>query len=440
MKRNEFPYLFFLLAGLVFLSSGVGVSFAGLKVEPRLSLSEEYNDNIYLDPSGEEEDDWITTVEPGIKLIYDGSRLNADIDYSLRFRDYRDHSDEDETRFSDIQRLSSRATLFPRNNFQILAQGDISRVIVDESERNSEENEFVNRATLFHFSINPKYVWRPVSTLQTVVGYKYEQATYSQIEGSDYLPGDEPTDWFEHSANLDISKQFGSRTGVSLGYRFTDHHYKDSNNNEDEEDFRRHDILAGIQRRFGKRITLNLGGGLVYFDFDDSGSYNGYSWLTELNWEISHSLDLAFDYTRDYTVSVSRGLSRSQEATLLIDYHRRLSMSIETFARRSRYSEDGDEFKPDSDNQDQSVGARFNLSYPLSKRLSFILNSDYAYEEYDPDDEDVDVYGLGTALQYDLKHLSFNLSYKWRDYNSNFNENDYRNNIVLFTITWALRK
>ena len=404
---------------------------------PHIDVSEEYNDNIFLDPWDEEED-WITTIEPGLSFLMQTRNLDVDLDYSLFLQYYKDNTDENLTDFKEIQRAQGTATLFPGDPFTVEANTNISTVIVDERERTSDENSFVNRALMYDLSINPNYNWRITSTFQASLGYKYHYVSYQELGTWEYEDkNDEPTDWQEHVVNFDLNKQFGPRTTCGISYVFTDHQYSDSND-EDEEDFQRNDIFASLEQKIGSRLTLNLSGGVAFFDFDESGSYDGNTWQVALDYTASDRLNLDLFYMRDYSVSVSRGISQSDEARATISYHDRLNVSLEGFARKSKYSEEGIEFNS-ADSEDQSVGGLLQLSYPLGKRFTLNFDTDYTYLKFKPDNEKVDRYAFAGSIDYNfLRNFDISLSYTYRINDSNMDENDYRNNIALLKIGWKL--
>ena len=60
-----------------------GLAWADTRVEltPRISVSEVYNDNIYLDYTNEESD-YLTTVSPGINLTMSSQHTSLSLDYS----------------------------------------------------------------------------------------------------------------------------------------------------------------------------------------------------------------------------------------------------------------------------------------------------------------------------------------------------------------------
>ena len=90
MKSSQLVFLSFVLS--CFLSPVLN-AWAEIEIHPRLTVEEEYNDNIFLDSRNEEED-WITTIQPGISLDYRNRSVEATVDYSLRYRFYKDNSEK----------------------------------------------------------------------------------------------------------------------------------------------------------------------------------------------------------------------------------------------------------------------------------------------------------------------------------------------------------
>ncbi len=430
-----FSISLFSLAFLLFLLPATAR--ARFHITPKISFSEKYNDNIFLDPGKYEDSDWITTIEPGLLFSWDTANLQVDLDYSLLFRYFADNTYLNETSFKDVQRGTLTATLFPDKNFTVLSQGDISRVVVNESDRTSDENEFINRATLYHFFVNPLYRLRLTSALTAILGYRFELAAYDQVEHAKEYDYDEPNDYNQHTLSFMLEDRLSSRTTLSGGYLFTDYHAEENDPGEINEDFTRHDIVLGIEQKLGSRLTLMAQGGLVYFDFDESGREDGRSWNLGLNYEASKSLTFETTYTYDYVPSVSQGLSKAEDWSGFIRYQRRLSADLHVFHHKTTYAEDGIDNHA-AYTKDESTGAALRFSYPLSRHITANLNTDYTYWKFRPENEEADRYGIGPSIDYSFRKFKVGLSYFYRVNNSDLNENDYRNNIGMLEISWEM--
>lgn len=55
---------------------------AEFQIVPALSVSQTYTDNVALAPAGQETSDWVTTVRPGVSLVYHGAKLNLSASYT----------------------------------------------------------------------------------------------------------------------------------------------------------------------------------------------------------------------------------------------------------------------------------------------------------------------------------------------------------------------
>ncbi len=427
------------------------IASARMQFVPHFAVSEEYNDNIYLDP-WDEEDDWITTLDPGITFLYDSRVFVASLDYSWHLEYYKDNTDENITDFKEIQRAAGTATLFPGRPFTVVAYASAATVIVDERKSTSDQNSIVNSALSYDFSINPSYNWRITSTFQASLGYTYHYVAYQELGSWEYENRfDEPIDWQEHVINFELNKQFSSRTSCGIGYVFTDHKYKDRDYEIGEgflrddyfdEDFQRHDVFASLEQKIGSRLMFNLTGGVAFYNFDKSDSDNGDFWNVALDYKASDRLNLGLLYSQNYEVSVSRGISKSDEARATIAYHDRFNISLEGFSTQDKYSEGSITFDIDN-SEDKSIGCRLNSSYPLGKRFTFNFDADYAHWKFDSgfgiDNEKADRYTIGGAIDYNfLRDFNISLSYSYLNNDSNFDFNDYDNNIVSLSIAWRL--
>ncbi len=436
MNKSIFTRFALIVFALTLILS-VSSASAQFRLTPRITLSEEYNDNIYLDPSDFVVSDWLTTVEPGFRMLWETRNLDIDLDYSLHFVYFKDNSYLNETSFSDVQRGQVTATLFPDEKFTIVTEGEISRVVIDESDRTADENEFINRATLYDFSINPSYTLPFSSTFSSTLGYLYEQSTYSQIDNSLDPFFDEPNDFRQHIVNLEFVKQFGAKTSLWTGYFFTDYQ-TDVNNPEDiNEDFLRHDIIIGIEQQIGSKLSVLARGGMSFFDFDESGSDSGHTWQVDLSYQTTERLSFEAHYAYNYEPSISRGLSKIEDMTGLIRYQSRFTADLQIFHRKTTFTEGEIDIRDDF-TEDKSTGATLNLTYPLGRHFEISLNTDYAYWEFKPDNEEVDRYGIGPSLTYNFNHLDITLSHTYRVNSSNDDENDYRNNITLLELTYEM--
>ena len=160
-----------LLAGAALLMSP-SIRAAEVTFVPRVSLTETWTDNVGLDPSGEEESDWITELRPGFSLGADGSRASAQFDYDLQALWYADRSERDDVYHQ--ARGTGNVVLVPESLF-IDGFARYDQRNIDPAGRVDFGNLFDtdNRTDVLVFGASPYHVGRWGSWAESLVRYDY---------------------------------------------------------------------------------------------------------------------------------------------------------------------------------------------------------------------------------------------------------------------------
>lgn len=408
---------------------------AQLEFNSYISTSTEHNDNIDLEPDNQESD-WITAIEPGISLKYDSVNLDADLDYSMRFRFFNDNTDKNEKAFKDVQRANGHWTLFPDNPFNFNANGGISRVIIDDRASVSEENEYTNKATRYKYTLNPSYTVRLGSMTNLNLDYFFTQSIYEEIEDTSTNPFD-TNDFVEHRGSVELLKYLVEQNTVFMSYEYRyfdeDKRLTEDENEEENSDYKRHSIMTGIDYAFGSDLSLSAlaGWSEINYTKDYQDNQANAIWKIGLDYALSETVQTRLEYSNDFTPSVNRGVSLNEEARFILTYSHRFIISTEIFATQTEYEEEN--------SKDEGAGARISCVWPLGRSFSVHVRGDYAeytYLEQGLPDENVDRYGFGTGVNVTFNHLTIGLNYTYRRNESTVDPNDYTNNIVLFEFRW----
>ncbi len=173
-------------------------AWSAFQFHPYLTVGEEYNDNIDQTASNEEED-WITTVQPGFLLEYDNRSVEASVDYSLLYRFYKNNDEDNLDEFEDVQRADASALFFNGRPFTLRVSEVITREALDERDDNDLSDS--NRSTLYHLTVLPEYDLRLTPTLSLVLGYGYDRLDYAETAGNDSE---------EHSGRISLMKTLAS--------------------------------------------------------------------------------------------------------------------------------------------------------------------------------------------------------------------------------------
>lgn len=410
-------YLLIGLLGLVFIMP-LSVLAAEMEFHPYVSVKEEYDDNINLTPTDEEED-WVTTLSPGFSLTYDGRSLAATVDYSLEYILYKNNSDDNQDKFSDIQRADANLLFFGGRPFTLTLSEVISREAIDERQVYSADNQRINKTTVYDTGISPQYRWQMTPTLALVLGYDYQRTDYTDSAGDDGQ---------DHSGRLALVKQLSAALKTSANYSYSRHLAE-----LDEDEYDEENITLAFGYTPNARLSLNLEGGLARVKYDLSGEdTDETTWSFDLGYRLTEVFNLTAAYSQGFVTSIANGLTRSREASAGLTWNRELfTLTTELYWDQSDYLAE--------DREDMAYGWRGSLSHQFSRSLSGSLDGEYEYAEFDDPgpNEEVHHYELGASLAMKIRRIMTTLAYRYRDHGSNRDENDYTNNTV--TLTASLR-
>jgi len=161
---------FLILAVLV--TTGTAVSRASdVKIEPSITVSEEYNDNVLLQPQGEITD-YITRINPGVRAEYNAPLWEWDIDYAYEYRHYA----RETTREDPIQRLNllSRTRIIKDFFFlDVKDKYDMVSLITsrDYAQIGPLAFQYLTKQNIF--TVTPYLVFRPTQRTELTTGYEY---------------------------------------------------------------------------------------------------------------------------------------------------------------------------------------------------------------------------------------------------------------------------
>lgn len=411
MKLTKLFVLAFVFSGMLLPTMNAWSAF---EVHPRLMLEEEYNDNIFLDDNNEEED-WITSIEPGITLTYDNRSVAATVDYSLRYRFYKNNTDENLDNFKDVQRADATALFFGGRPFTLRLSETISREAIDARDDN-QFNDVENRSTVYHSTVIPEYRLQLTSTFFLIFGYTYDRFDYVDSRGNDSE---------EHEGRFSLVKQLSATAEVFARYAYVVHQAEDN-----AEEFDRQDYTVGLTQQLGSRTAASIEGGYSEVEYDSGFDTDGIHWLVDISYHLSEPVTLSLGYSQDFTTTAVDGLTETQEASLGAVYTKQsLTASAELFWNNSDYVR--------LDREDEAYGIRFDFSKPLARALTANFDAEYELAEYtDPgDDEDVDRFTIGASVDYEYRRFLASLGYRYRINDSDLAANDYTNNIVTLSAT-----
>ena len=375
---------------------------------PRVSVIEEYNDNIFL-TEDDTEDDWITTISPGLNLTYNNRSVRALVDYSMRFRFYADHTNKNDDRFKDVQRGSASLLFFEGRPFTLSLTEVISRESIDQRDSLFSDGDLTDSTTVYRTTISPQYRWHLSSSWSLVTSYDFRHTEFVDAAGDDYL---------EHAGRLSLQKTLSSNTTLSANATYTV-----SDSDDDRDDNAQQSYTLGVEQQFGPRTRLSVEGGYTIVDYDNGGDSDSVTATADFEYRITAALTYFLSYSHDFATSINDGLTRTTKVSTGLNYRKDLlGSSLELYWRNIDYERITQE--------DEYWGVRYDLNYSLSSNLSSSFDMSYEHAVYNPEDTNADHYKLGASLTYTYRRISTSLGYKLKIKES---DSDYINNVVTLT-------
>lgn len=428
-----------LFCGLVVSQS---VCFARVEVHPRLTLREEYNDNIYLEANNKN-DDYITTVAPGLGVQLETMPLNLFLDYSLEYRKYQNNDSEDETRLSDIQRGLALARIFPDQEFQINLTQEFTRVPIDNRLPSNTANTLVNKTSLSRSVVQPRWHHRFSPTFDLFLDYQYENWVYQSDLGDD-LEG--------QSVNGALIKKISPRLSLLVGGKGGTYNSKFTLDYDQVTGF------AGLSVQLTPALSLDAVG--------------GHTWINFKGWNTSDEEDVVADvlarlalggkysaglgFSQDFRNATDQGIYRHQLARAILGWREqpRSMVGDGVYSWQGNYPAAGQDLlsrllagEPGErsfwelslyamrdrfysvQREDREAGVAFTSRTMLARNWDLLLGGRIAALEFRPADENVDRQVVDTGVEYLFNQFTVGLHYiYWKD-DSDRNINDFVNNI-----------
>ena len=239
-----------------------------LHIETSITLSEAYNDNIFLQEEDEIEE-YITRVIIGLGLDYKSLRTELNIRYAPEYRYYANQTvltkdgDKDEI----VHWLNAQGKYILISDLLFVEASDVyDRASLTTTRDYTRLSPILIQSDRNTFTFNPYFSIRPTSLLTMNTGYSYIDVWYDRDEGNDRI---------DNIAYVDLNYETSQNTILTTGYRFTREEYKsDSNAN----DFEKHDVFIDGSYEYGEGSLLSLGVGYSVLDYGEGNRYNYPFW------------------------------------------------------------------------------------------------------------------------------------------------------------------
>ncbi len=402
--------LVFVFSVIIFSITSITES-AEFRILPSVTLSEEYNDNVFL-ANEDTVSEYITRAQPSIMLEFEGLMWELDIDYGLDYRYFAKGTRVDRTTHNLA--VDGRLEIL-RELFFFDISNEYRRVSLDITRDFARESLFVNQSDRNMFSANPYFVLRPHSLITINVGYIFEDVWYKEERGIDRR---------HNIGYINSVYEVSSMLTLNADYKYT-------NAYTDLLDYDKHDIGFGPRYEYAEESFIFFTVGNSWLDLGMGDNSSRIFWnagITHTFPLFTGTLESVSDYIEDprrtlrienrYIASISKTLERT---SFLLSIYLREYRNFQT-----------------EDLEIRRYGTEVDLSYEITPRLTG--NLDFIIEKLEREIEDtytrryIPRLGVDYKLLEDLT-LTFIYQYIYSD-SPKVEESSYKNN----RFTLAMRK
>ena len=384
---------------------------------PRISIQNQYDDNIGLE-AWDENSDWITTVSPGLSLDFRSPRTSMSLDYEAGFSFYRDNSSRDNTRHQGTglweQQLSRHLRLEARNTFVrsedpiLVSEGLIEEVFRERRvyhRNNGQVNllcEFSEKSQM-SLGYRNRYLDNQSSRSEDSIGHEgfldahtwfgsqfgigleslINRGRFKQPEGFD--PDDASEDFYQYEVSVLLNYRWHSSRLLYIEYDLLYQDFDEPEWDANPDDFRVHQAGLGLNLSLGPQTQFNVEGGYFVQDPLNDHKRDGVKFDTDLNTRserISLRIQGSFGYDQDYLSSENLGASRFSQAFGSLDYLLTKNLRFSTsgsYRWVDFFGEDNQDDRDDRKDEVWRMSAGFSFSF--WRRLTLSLDASHSERE-----------------------------------------------------------
>jgi hypothetical protein len=247
-----------IILGAMTIIAPADVEGAEFRFQPGITLSEEYNDNVFLTTENRS-DDYITAIAPSLSIVYLAPSWDWNVSYNYNLNYYAKKTRSDDS--SQSLNLANKNRIISDVLFLDLSDR-YSRVSLDVLRDYTQESNFVNQSDMNSLTINPYLVVTPLSRMTVTTGYIFTDTWYKDplaIGRTDQV------------SYVDIRQDITPRSALLAGAR----HTLDINA---VEGYTEDDLYLGLYHDFGGDSVVTAKAGKTWSDFEITGRTTAVFW------------------------------------------------------------------------------------------------------------------------------------------------------------------
>lgn len=281
-----------------------------------LSVSEEYNDNVFLAKT-DKKSDFITRVTPAVFFSLGSAQSSLSASYSPSFNYYRSHTELNKTSHSASARgnlaVSEEMNVTVSDTFVLTNEPRSLTAVADLGPLRERREQRVN-------NLDGSITYKLKGNLIFLIGGSYLDTDFSNQGANDVKT---------YSETTGLTYRMSERSSLSLNAKYTQYDYKAASDAQSQ------DYTLGFTYRITPTLGIGLTGGAVSTKIDDTGRRTtGFSGGAELSQRFGKgNATLAFRQTvvpgvetgeplttRAASINLSRPVTNLLDISVLASY------------------------------------------------------------------------------------------------------------------------
>ncbi len=385
---------------------------ADVKAQPSLTLSEEYNDNVFL-TRYDKVDDYITEVVPAFSIDYKTAFWNWHLDLAYDYRYYAKGTVSGDSTWR-IKLLNHTELI--HNLFFIDLSDVYDRVSLSPTRDFTTQSTFINQTDTNVFTFNPYFMFISESRYTPILGYKYVNTWYKSSSAISTV---------DHIGYAEMITALSSTLTFTTGVRYTQDLNKVQN-------YDRFDVYAGPKKTYAQDSYAYLLLGVTSLTFQyENGTTKRVIWDAGIVHRYSTML-AEFHTKSDYIPDPGAILRREDlYVASLTKQEPRTSIAVS-----AGFHDYGDAHTNERTNTTyQLIGT---LSHAISLTSTLLLSESVSRLEDYINNTTIALWESGIKLERQLS-TSLTLSLDYR-YTNSYSHDSYQDNYVNNRFSVALNK
>ena len=381
---------------------------ADFTIRPSITVSEGYDDNIFLTHT-DRVDDYITSIMPSVSIHYKAPRWELALDDTFFFWHYAKMG-ENET-FNNGS-LTSKVDVI--ENFLYLDINDVyTSVVLNPRRPSTETNLATNRSDGNNFVLSPyiKYQLTPATLLTT--GYRYTNIWYQDETG---VKRD------MHTGFATVEYKFSPVLSTYAGAEYTEDRPKEIFPDDNQTR-----VFVRTVYKINPRTTFDGALGYSWIDFSSGHDEGKLNYDASLIYRVSEHGQIELKVASVLLSSPLDGLFESKSEQVTVKYGETFSVSGSIFHLKDTYLQ--------TDLDDESYGLTAGVVYEPDARLTFKIGGSFKRDKFQPGDDIRKIYGGSGEIDYKLQEkMTLILGYNYTRENARISSLEYTDNVVTVQI------